>query len=233
MKVLILCGGFGTRLKPITEKVPKPMILLNGKPILFYLIQICQKNGFKDFIFATHYLSQKIINFFGNGKDFGVKIKYFCEKKPLGSAGAIKNAEKDLSNNFMVINGDTFIKVNLRKIVKFHHQKNGLGTLVVHRTSHPKDSDLVLFDKNKKIIFFGRNSFITKKTNLGNAGIFVFKKEIIKFIPKNKFYSIEKNLLPKLIKNKKEIYAYYTNEYIKDIGTFERLKEVEKHLKNL
>lgn len=233
MKVLVLCGGLGTRMRPLTDKLPKPMLSVNDRPLLHHLVELCKKNRLREIIFATHYLSQKIIDYFGDGEKFGVKIKYSHEDKPLGSAGAIKNAEKELTEDFMVLNGDTFNTMNLSKMIKYHQQKGGWGAIAVHPTTHPEDSDLVLYNRKHQVYFFGRDKKVVSKTNIGNAGVFIFKQAVVDFIPSNTFFSIEKDLIPTLLSEKKPIFAYYTEDYLKDIGTQERYKEVDTYVKSL
>jgi len=118
MQVLILCGGKGTRLRPLTKTIPKPMLEFGGKPFLEYLIEYYKKNDIKDFILAVGYLKEQIVEYFGNGKKFGVNIKYSFEEKPLGTGGAVYNAKKYLKGNFIVVNGDTFTDFEPKDLLK-------------------------------------------------------------------------------------------------------------------
>ena len=123
MIALILAGGIGERLRPITNNIPKPMVPVNGKSFLQYHIEELKRAGIKDIVLCTGYLSNKIQEYFGDGSKFDVKIKYSIEKKPLGTAGAIKNAEKYVNNTFLVLNGDSYLKIDYNKLINFHKSK--------------------------------------------------------------------------------------------------------------
>src|SRR3989338_4163835 len=115
MQAVVLCGGLGTRLRPLTEKVPKPMVELNGKPFLEHLVLFLKKQGFSEFLFLSSYHHEKIESHFGNGKKFGVNIAYSVEEKLLGTGGALLNAEQKLGEEFLLVNGDTFLPINFRE----------------------------------------------------------------------------------------------------------------------
>lgn len=236
MKVVILAAGLGTRLRPLTNNIPKVMIPFAGKPLLEHQILWAKKFGFNNFLINVHAFPKKIKQYFGNGKKFGVNITYFYEKKLLGTAGGIKNMQEYLSSPFIVIYGDVFHRVDLNKVICFHNSKKGLGTLTIRLTDHPIDSDLVEIDKNFKIKnFFPKPHKKLPKTNLANTGsVHILEKNILKYFPKkNSTTDFGKDILPKLIKKKLSIYGYKTSEYIKDIGTPERYRKVQKDIKGL
>lgn len=228
-KALILAGGRGERMKPLTDKMPKPMLEVAGKPVLQHQIELLRKHGIVKIVIAGHYLFNVIKDYFGSGEKFGVEIEYCDEENPMGTGGAIKNAEKFLSeaDNFIVFSGDVMTEINVKSLFQFHKEKKALATLVLRHSDHPYDSDIVEINENgrvKKFIGKGQEIF-----NLGNTGIFVFGKEIFAFIPRE-FCIIEK-VLAQLCESA-DIYGYLTNEYIKDMGTFERYENVKKHFEN-
>lgn len=229
MKVFILSAGLGTRLRPLTNDKPKVMVKIGGKPVLEHLIGLCQHHGFKDIILNLHYLPDVVTKYFGDGSKFGVKIQYSHEKDLImGGAGALKYAEKLLKDDsFFVLNGDVMTNLNLAKMAKFHQEKKGIGSFIVHHTDHPYDSDLVEYDDNFLVKRFFRPNLGDKVNPVSKSGTHIFEPEILKYIPKNTKYSLEKQLIPNLFKKDQKIYAYYSDEYSKDMGTHERLKQVK------
>jgi mannose-1-phosphate guanylyltransferase len=229
MKVFILAGGLGTRLKPLTDNQPKVMIKIGDKPILEHLVNLCVKHNFTDIIISLYHLPQPVTKYFSNGKKFNAQINYSIETKPMVGAGAIKHAESLLKgDSFIVFNGDVITCLNLTKMAKFHQQKKGLATFLVHQTDHPYDSDLVEFDNNDLITKFFRPQKGDKFKPISKTGTHIFEPEVLKYIPQNQSYSLEKQLIPDLLQQNKKLYAYYSNEYSKDMGTPQRLAQVKK-----
>ncbi|HJX50720.1 MAG TPA: HAD-IIIA family hydrolase [Candidatus Nanoarchaeia archaeon] len=229
LKAVIIAGGRGERLRPLTDKLPKPMLPIAGKPILEHQINLLRKIGVEDIIICGYYLFDKIKEYFSDGKKFGVNITYCDEKTPLDTGGALKNSEHFIYNTFFVLYGDTMIDLNLKKLLDFHKRKGGLATIVLHETDHPEDSDLVDIDKNKKIIKFYRKPHKIIKSKLGKSSLYVLEKEIFKFVSskKHSFHAVD---IPKIIK-KKHVYGYVTSEFIKDAGTPNRYREIDKFFK--
>jgi len=233
MKVFILSAGLGTRLKPLTDIQPKVMVKIGNKPILEHLLNLCRRHGFNDIIINLHYLPEIITGYFGNGQKFGVKINYFYEEKIMGGAGALKQAENFLQHdNFFVFNGDVITNVDLTAMVKFHQAHQGIGTFLVHKTDHPLDSDIVEYDENFKILRFLRPRQKDKYQPLAKTGTHIFRSEVLNFIPHRQEFSLEKQLIPCLLQKKQPLYAYYSNCYSKDIGTFARLVQARKDYQN-
>lgn len=229
MKVLILAAGLGSRLQPLTDNFPKVMLPVGGKPVLEHLINLCHFNGLNDIIISTHYLPEKISNYFHDGTKFNVHITYSHETTRLGSAGAIKLATPLLTNDsFIVFNGDVLTNVNLTEMINFHRRKNGLATFLVHKTDHPYDSDITEFDSNGLITKFFRPQLGGKFQPFAKTGTHIFKPQTLDFIPPNQFYSLEKQLIPDLLTKNQSLYAYFSNCYSKDMGTLERLNQVKQ-----
>jgi NDP-sugar pyrophosphorylase family protein len=228
MKVFILSAGLGTRLKPLTDDKPKVMVKIGGKPILEHLIKLCAHHGFTDIIVNLHYLSDVVTQYFENGDKFGVNISYSHEKKIMGGAGALKHAQDLLKEEpFFVLNGDVITTLNLSKMAQFHQEKQGIGSFLVHQTDHPYDSDLVEYDDNFLVKRFFRSQPGEKVNPISKTGTHIFKPEVLDYIPNNQKYSLEKQLIPDLLSKSKKLYAYYSDEYSKDMGTHERLKQVK------
>ena len=230
MKVIILAGGKGTRMGSLTESIPKPMALLAGKPVLEHQINFLKSYGLTDVFMLLGHKGEIIEKYFKDGKEWGVKIKYFFDPKPLGTAGSLKEIEKFISEPFLLCYGDTMIDIDLRQFINFHNKKQYVASLVVHPNDHPKDSDLLdINSENYVTSFFPKpHEGVSYLRNLVNAALYILDPEIFDFIDKGIFSDFGKDIFPKVLGRRKLISAYNTTEYIKDIGTPERLLEVEK-----
>ena len=151
MKALILAGGFGTRLGDITREIPKPMVSIVGKPFLEHQINFLKENGVTEVILAVHYMADKIKSYFGNGMRWGITITYSEEEFPLGTAGAIKNAEKYIGETFIVLNGDSYSHIDLKKLIDFHKEGGSLGTIGITKVKDTSQSGKVSISNNKII----------------------------------------------------------------------------------
>lgn len=229
MKAVILAGGFGARLKEKTKNIPKPMLKIGGLPILERQINLLKKHGIKEIVILTHYLSEVIEEYFNDGKSFGVKINYFKEKEPLGTAGGLKEIANKLKRDFILLYGDIMLDMDITRLVGFHRKKKGACSLVLHPNDHPQDSDLVEIDDNQKIIAFHSKPHPENKYfhNLVNAGLYVMSPKILNYIKKGMKADFGKDIFPKIIK-KDRLYGYTTAEYLKDVGTPSRLSEIRK-----
>ncbi len=226
MQAVILAGGKGERLKPLTEEVQKCMLPLCGRPLLEHHVELCKKHGITDIVMCVGYKKERIMEHFDDGSEFGIPIRYSIETELLGTGGAVKNCGKLLADRFVVAYGDVASKLNYTKLAKFHSKKGGEATIVVHPSLHPEDSDIVDMEKTGKV-----RGFICKPHNLrgrgyvNNAGCYVFEKKALANIIEKKL-SMEKELFPKLAQ-RGTLYAYNTLDYLRDMGTFERYKKME------
>jgi NDP-sugar pyrophosphorylase family protein len=234
MQVVILAGGLGTRLRPFTETIPKPMTEICGKPFLEYQLNHLKNSGTKKVLICLGYLGEKVQEYFGNGNDFDLDIDYSYERELLGTAGAIKNAGHLIKTNpFMVMNGDTYTKVDLETILSSHLKNNPLITMVVTDSTNPAEQELVEMEENKISAFYKRDtprhkSFLEKTSNpLINAGVYIIDKKILEFIPRMENYSLEREIFPQLIRN---INGVMYKGYIKDIANIQFCKELEQDI---
>lgn len=226
LKAVIIAGGKGERMRPLTEHTPKPMLLVGGKPILEHQIDELKKVGVKDIIICGHYLFWKIRQYFGDGSRFGVNITYCNEEIPLDTGGALKNTEPFIESTFVMIYGDHMLKMDLKKLVEFHKKKKAMVTCVLHRVDYPKDCELVKINKDSRIVKYYRRPHKTIPSNLAKSSLYVLEKEIFKYVSKDR-HSFDLDDLPRLIKNHR-IYGYVTKEFIRDVGTMERYKKINE-----
>ncbi|MBU1289749.1 D-glycero-beta-D-manno-heptose 1,7-bisphosphate 7-phosphatase [Patescibacteria group bacterium] len=231
MQAVILAGGKGTRLNAKTKKIPKPMIKIGFLPVLEHQINLLKRYGIKDIFILTGYLSEVIENHFENKKFPGIKITCLKSDENIGPADRVKSAENYLTDDFLVFYGDVMLDMDLKKLLDFHKSKNGIATLTIHPNDHPYDSDLVEIDNNQQIVAFHSKPHQPGKylRNLDNACVYIFSKKIFKYLKpqKNTILDFGKHIFPKIYK-KEKLFGYNTPEYIKDMGTPERLKQVTK-----
>lgn len=218
LTTIILAGGRGERLRPLTDSMPKPMMLIKGKPLLEHLIELNKAAGVNNILISGHYLFEKIKNYFNDGTKWGVQIEYIDDGDvPLGSAGALKKAEPLLSDDFIVMNGDLMTNFDLRELITLHFKKNSIASIVVRETDHPEDSDLITLDENNRALEFISKHNQDKIGNIANVGLFIFKKDILRFAPK--IGNLEYDILQTAIKN--SYVACYLNKkyFMRDIGS--------------
>lgn len=229
--VVILAGGKGTRLSERSGDLPKPMVPLFGKPVLQHQIELCKKYGFVDIVILIQYQHEKISNYFGDGSEIGVSIKYVVENAPRGTAGALRDALSMFTDRFLVLYGDTFADVDLKTFWNAHIKAGVSGTLLLHPNDHPQDSDLVDIANDgiiKEIRPYPHPPNIQVR-NLVNAAMYVLEKANLEYlISAEKKEDIAKHLFPRMISLGYRLKGYITSEYIKDMGTPERLDKVER-----
>ena len=217
--VVILCGGMGSRLRAVVDDRPKPMAQINQKPFLDILTDYICGFGFRRFVLCTGYMSEVIHDHYSH-KTGSCQFTISDEHTPLGTAGAVKNAEKFIqSNPFLVANGDSFCSVDLAEFYDFHSARQALMSMVVLESENADDRGLVVLDDSQRI-----NGFEEKKqerrSHHVNAGIYLFRKEVLSFIPEDTKFSLEYELFPKL--TKQDCYAFVSHGQLVDIGTPER-----------
>ena len=228
MQAVIMAGGKGTRLVSITkDEFPKPMVPILGKPLLEWQIEQLKQNNISEIIIIIGHLGDKIKDYFGNGDKFNIQITYVKENTPLGTAGAFYHLKNLIHNdNFLLVFGDVFFNIDIKKMLEFHNCKNSMATLFVHPNSHPYDSDLVTLDSNSKIQEFNSKNNIRDYwyDNCVNAGFYILNKSVCDLIKEEKRYDLEKDILFKLVEENQPVFGYHSSEYIKDIGTVERIQ---------
>lgn len=224
--VLLMAGGFGKRLRPLTDDCPKPMVELQGKPILLHIIEQFRKQGFTNFLISTFYLSQKIIQYFGDGSNFGVRINYLHEEKPMGTAGCLALMPSNISYPIIVANGDLITEIHYDDLLLFHTLKHSNATMVVKKSTFSIPFGVVEIEDEgieiKQILEKPDYNFFV------NAGVYCLEKTVVDFIKdKNYGYLDMPDLFTHFLNEKESALAYRYNGFWEDLGTVDALKRVE------
>jgi mannose-1-phosphate guanylyltransferase / phosphomannomutase len=234
MKIVIIAGGAGTRIASIAKEIPKPMIPINGKPVLEYQVELAKRYGYTEIILLIGHLGDKIKEYFGSGARWGVSISYYVETSPLGTAGAVAQLSALLTQDFFVFYGDTVMDIALDQMLDFHKNHQSYATLLLHPNDHPYDSDLVEIAPDKKIVRFypkPHNSYLVCR-NLVNAALYILSPKILSFIPAGIKSDFAGNIFPACLNNGVDMYGYISPEYIKDMGTPDRYEKVGNDLES-
>lgn len=233
---VIMAGGKGSRLRSITnDEIPKPMVPVDGKPLLEYQVEALKEYGIKKIVMIVGHLGEKIMDHFKDGKDFGVDIDYIVEKDPLGTAGAFYYLkDKTDAKDFLLIFGDVFFDIDFDRMEDFHFKNAALTTLLAHPNGHPYDSDLIQTDDNGKVIGFDSKNNVRDYwyDNMVNAGMYIINRELLELVGEPVKIDFEKDILANQVKNGANIYAYHSPEYVKDVGTVDRINATVEELKN-
>jgi len=219
MKAVIMAGGEGTRLRPLTCNRPKPMVPIVNKPVMEHIIELLKKYNITDIAVTLQYLPDLIKEYFGDGSDYGVNLKYYVENTPMGTAGSVKNAEEFLDDTFIVISGDALTDINLSKAIDYHIKKQSMATLVLKRVDIPLEYGVVVTDDNGKIIrFLEKPSWGEVFSDTVNTGIYILSPDVLKMFDKNEVFDFSKDLFPIILNDNKPMYGYISEEYWCDIG---------------
>ncbi len=233
MKAVIIAGGLGTRLRPLTYNTPKPIVPVANRPLVVHQIEHLVRHGVDEVILNLHYLSHEIKKALGDGSGWGIKIHYSIEESPLGTAGAVKNAEEFFDNGPMVIfNGDVLTDLNISKVVAYHKEKKARVTLTLTEVEDPTAFGLIVTDKDGRVRQFlekpSWSMLETIKARTINAGTYIVDPKIFKNVPKGKPYSFERELYPSLLEKGERIFGYLSRAYWLDIGNPDKYKEAHQ-----
>lgn len=227
MKGVIMAGGFGTRLRPLTNNLPKPMVPVANKPMMEYTIELLKKEGIEDIISLLFFHPEVIENYFGDGTDFGVKMSYIGAADDLGTAGSVKNAMDSLNETFLVTSGDVMMDFDLSLAIDFHKDRKALATMVLTRVENPLPFGIVLTDKEGKITrFLEKPGWGEVFSDTINTGIYILEPEVLNSIPSKTEFDFGKDLFPLLLQDKTPLYGYVADGYWRDVGNLREYLQV-------
>lgn len=228
MKAVILAGGFGSRLRPLTCNIPKPMARVMGKPIIEYIFELLISNGVTEAAITLGYLPHVIENAYSDGYK-NLKLKFIREDNPLGTAGSVRNAAKGFDEPFIVISGDAMCNFELNKIAEYHKASGAEITIVGREESDPREFGLLkLGEKNRVIGFIEKPSWSQAMTNLANTGVYVVNPECLELIPEGKSFDFAKDLFPLMLGKGMPIYCFHSSDYWCDVGNTDAFLQVQK-----
>ncbi|HDP70256.1 MAG TPA: mannose-1-phosphate guanyltransferase [Actinobacteria bacterium] len=231
MKAVVMAGGEGTRLRPITSNQPKPMVPIVNKPIIEFIIEHLKKHNIKDIVATLQYLPRVIKSYFADGEELGVNLSYAIEEAPLGTAGSVKNAEEYLDDTFVVISGDALTDINLAEVVNFHKKNKAMVTITLKRVENPLEFGIVITDKKGRVEkFLEKPSWGEVFSDTINTGIYILEPEVFKYIPKDKPFDFSKELFPFLLKSGFPIYGYIADGYWCDVGDIEQYVQAHRDI---
>ncbi len=222
MKAVVMAGGEGTRLRPLTINRPKPMVSLVDRPVIQHIIELLKIHGITDIIITVQYLANAIQDYYGDGSLHGVNITYSLEEVPLGTAGSVKHAEHLLDGPFLVISGDSLTDFNLTQVIEHHMSTQAMATITLTRVQNPLDYGVVITDEDGQVRqFLEKPSWGEVFSDTINTGIYVLNPEVLAYIERGKLTDWSKDVFPRMLHKGDTIYGYIAEGYWTDVGTIE------------
>jgi len=226
MKAVIMAGGFGTRLRPLTCNIPKPMVPMLNRPMMEHIVELLKRVGINDVVATLYYQPDVIMNHFDDGSAFGIKLQYLKSDADYGTAGSVRNAREFLDQRFLVISGDVFTNFDLSAAIRYHEEKHARATMVLTHVSNPLQYGVVLMQDDGKI-----SRFLEKPTwgevfsDAINTGIYILEPEILDLVPPKEDYDFSKNLFPLMLERDMGLYGYVAEGYWRDVGNLNEYQD--------
>jgi mannose-1-phosphate guanylyltransferase/phosphomannomutase len=229
MKAVIMAGGKGTRLRPLTSRQPKPMVSIVNTPCMEHIVNLLKDHGFEDILATLEFMPEVIQEYFGDGTGWGVRMEYSVEEEPLGTAGSVKFAEAWLTERFVVISGDALTDVDLESAVAFHEERGAEATLVLKEVDDPSEFGIVVVEDDGRV-----SDFLEKPdeeevfSHTANTGMYILEPSVLNDIPEGQEYDFAEELFPKLLEEGRPMYGYVMEGYWEDIGNIEQYMSAQK-----
>ncbi|HET7856605.1 MAG TPA: NDP-sugar synthase, partial [Gaiellaceae bacterium] len=226
MKAVVMAGGEGTRLRPLTSNQPKPMVSIVGKPCMEHILELLKAHGFEDVIVTVAFLPQAIRSYFGSGESIEMNIEYSVEESPLGTAGSVRLASGRLDDTFLVISGDALCDFDLGKLVRFHKEKGSAATIALKSVENPLEFGIVVTDDEGRVErFLEKPSWSQVFSDTINTGVYVLEAEVLNHVPTDRPYDFSKELFPLLLEMGRPVYGHVVEGYWQDIGNLTQYRQ--------
>jgi mannose-1-phosphate guanylyltransferase/phosphomannomutase len=223
MKAVIMAGGKGTRLRPLTSRQPKPMVPIVNIPCMEHIVNLLERHGFEDILVTLEFMPEVIQEYFGDGSRWDVRMEYSIEEEPLGTAGSVKFAEDKLTERFIIVSGDALTDADLRKVVDFHEERGAEVTLVVKQVDDPSEFGIVVVEDDERVTgFLEKPDEEEVFSYTANTGIYVLEPGVLRDIPEGQEYDFSEELFPSLLEEGRPVYGYVMEGYWEDIGNIEQ-----------
>lgn len=221
-KAVIMAGGFGTRLRPLTMSIPKPMVPVANRPMMGHIVELLKEHGITDVVSLLYFQPDHITSYFGDGAKHGITMKYMTAEADFGTAGSVKNAESFLDESFIIISGDVLTDIDISKAIAFHRQRGAMATIVLTRVPQPLQYGIVMTDSEGRITrFLEKPSWGQVFSDTINTGIYILEPEVFDLIPPKSEFDFSKDLFPRMLERGLPLFGYIAEGYWKDIGNLE------------
>src|SRR3990170_8405113 len=231
MKAVIMAGGEGTRLRPLTSNSPKPMLPLVNEPMMEHIVRLLRQHGFDEIVVTVAFLANHIRSYFGDGSEFGVRMVYATEETPLGTAGSVRNAMDELDDRFLVISGDVLTDIDLSQIVAFHEESGALATIGLTAVENPLEFGIVITREDGTVErFLEKPGWGQVFSDTVNNGIFVLEPEVFEHIAADRPVDFSGEVFPELLEKGKPLFGCVTEGYWEDVGTLSAYLQAHKDI---
>jgi len=231
MKAVVMAGGQGTRLRPLTSNQPKPMLPIVGRPMMEHVLMLLREHGFTDVVATVQFLASVVRNYFGDGSDLGLSMVYATENEPLGTAGSVKNAEQFLDDTFLVISGDAVTDIDLSAAVKLHREREAAATVVLHRVDNPLEFGIVICDDEGRVErFLEKPGWGEVFSDTANTGIYILEPEVLNHVPPAEEFDFAADLFPLLQEKGLPLYGHIAEGYWADVGNLDAYLNVHRDI---
>lgn len=227
MKAVVMAGGEGTRLRPLTSNRPKPLVPILNKPCMQHTIELLKRHGITEIVVTLYYLADEIEGYFGDGSELGVKLIYTVEDTPLGTAGSVKKAEEFLKDEaFMIVSGDSLTDIDVEKAVAYHKEKGSVATLVLKNVDNPLEFGVVITDDDGRVRrFLEKPSWGEVFSDTVNTGMYILEPSIFDYMEKDTSYDWSQDIFPRLLQDEKPLFGYVMSEYWTDVGSLQQYRQ--------
>jgi len=231
MTTVVMAGGQGNRLRPLTSNQPKPMVSVANKPLMEHIIELLKRHGYNDIVVTLQFLPTLISNYFGDGEAFGVDMSYVTEESPLGTAGSVRNARSLLNRSFIVVSGDALTDIDLGAAADFHKERGAMVTIVLKKAPNPLEFGLVITAPDGRIErFLEKPGWGEVFSDTINTGIYIIEPEVLNLIPDDRPYDFSKDLFPVMLESGFPLYGYVADGYWTDVGNLEQYLTVHRDI---